>query len=102
MENGPIKLSKVIIHRITGYPTLGQIKTMSCDPIENIEKDIGVVWNKRGLNIYTILYHFVAFLVRVIAHKFGQSSRSNNVPCIAVNLGYKLVRKDNTYDLVEL
>ena len=43
LENGPIKISKIIIHRVTRYPTLGRPKTMRCEPKENIEKDTRVV-----------------------------------------------------------
>ena len=50
----------------------------------------------------TIKDLIIEFAVRVILHKFYQSSRLNNVPCIVVDVGYKIVKKDHTYDLVEL
>ena len=40
--------------------------------------------------------------MRVISHKFYQSSRLNSVTCITVDVSYKLVKKDHTYDLEEL
>ena len=67
-----------------------------------IEKNIGAMCNKRGMTIDTIIDPLICFVVRVIAHKFYQSSRLNNVPCIAVDVGYKIVKKDHTYDLVKL
>ena len=54
------------------------------------------------MNIDTIQDPLINFVVRVISHKFYQSNRLNSVPCIAVDVGYKLVKKDHTYDLVEL
>ena len=42
------------------------------------------------------------FFVRVIAHKFYQSRKLNNISCIAVDLGYKIVKKDHEYDLTKL
>ena len=54
------------------------------------------------MNIDTIQDPLINFFVRVISHKFYQSSRLNNVPCIALDVGYKLVKKDHTYDLAEL
>ena len=42
------------------------------------------------------------FFVRIISHKFYQSSRLNSVSCIAVDVAYKLVKKDHTYDLAKL
>ena len=52
--------------------------------------------------IDTITDPLIAFIVREIAHKFYQSSGLNSVRCIAVDMGYKIVKKDHTYDLVEL
>ena len=52
--------------------------------------------------IDTITDPLIAFVVRVIAHKFYQSSRLNNVPCITVDMGDKIVKKDHTYDLFGL
>ena len=54
------------------------------------------------MNIDTIKDPLIEFSVRVISHKFYQSNRVNNVLCIAVDVGYKLVKKDHTYDLAEL
>ena len=67
-----------------------------------IEKATGTTWNKRGMSISNIQDPLVEFVVRVIFHKFYQSRRLNNVPCIAVDLGYKIVIKDHSYDLSEL
>ena len=54
------------------------------------------------MTIDTIHNPLVDFVVRVISHKFYQSNRLNSVPCIAVDVGYKLVKKDHTYDLAKL
>ena len=91
LEYVPIKISKRIIHRVTGYPTLDWHKTLRSDSKEVIEMNTGAKWNKRGMTIDTIQDPLVEFAVRVISHKFYQSSRLNSVPCIAVDVGYKLV-----------
>lgn len=54
------------------------------------------------MTIDTITNPLIDFVVRVISHKFYQSSRFNSVPYIAVDMGYKIVKKDHTYDLTEL
>ena len=54
------------------------------------------------MTIDTIIDSLVNFAVRVISHKFYQYSRLNSVPCIVVDVGYKIVKRDPTYDLVEL
>ena len=99
LESAPIKITKRIIHRVIGYPTLDQYKTLRSDSKEVIERNTGAKWNKRGMTIDTIQDSLVEFVVRVISHKFYQSSRLNSVPCIAVDVGYKLVKKNHTYDL---
>ena len=40
--------------------------------------------------------------MRIIAHKLYQSIRINSVPCIAIDLGYKIVNNDHSYDLTDL
>ena len=54
------------------------------------------------MTIDTIIDPLTDFVVRVIAHKFYQSSRLNNVPCIVVDVGYKIVKTNYTYDLAKL
>ena len=102
LENGSIKVTKKIVHRVIGYPTLDRPKTMRSDAKEVIEKNTRAVWNKRGMTIDTITNPLLEFSIRVISHKFCQSSKLNSVPCIAVDVRYKIVKKDHTYDLVEL
>ena len=43
LENGPIKITKRIIHKVTGYPTLDRPKTLRSDSKEVIEKNVGAV-----------------------------------------------------------
>ena len=75
---------------------------MRSDAKEVIEKNRGAKWNKRGMTIDTITDSMVNFVVRVISHKFYQLRKLNNVPCIVVDVGYKIVKRDHTYDLAEL
>lgn len=82
LEGGPIKISKRIIHRVIGYPTLDRPKTLRSDSKEVIKKNTRAKWNKRGMTIDTITDPLIDFAVRVISHKFYQSSRLNSVPCI--------------------
>lgn len=97
-----MKITKKIFHRVTGYPTLDKLRSLHSDVKEVIEKNTGALWNKMGMTIDIIADPLVGFVVRAIAHKFYQSSRLNNVPCMAVDIGYKIVKKDHTYGLAEL
>ena len=54
------------------------------------------------MTIDTIIDPLIDFVVRVISHKFYQSNRLNNVPYNVVDVGYKIVKNDHTYDLVKL
>lgn len=74
LEGGPMKINKRIINQVSGYPTLDRPKSMRSDAKETIEKNIGVVWNKRGMSIGIILDPLIAFAVRLIAHKLFQFS----------------------------
>ena len=96
LDSGPIKISKRIIHRVTRYPTLDWLKTMRRESKEVIAKNTRAMWNKRGMTIETITNPLIDFVVRVIAHKFYQSRRLNSVPCIVVDMGYKIVKNDHT------
>ena len=63
---------------------------------------MGAKWNNRGMTIDTIIEPLLDFAMRIISDKFYQSSRLNSVPCIAVDVVYRLVKKGHTYDLAEL
>ena len=52
--------------------------------------------------IDTITKPLLDFAMRAISHKFYQSNRLNRIPYIVVDVAYKLVKKDHTYDLAEL
>ena len=102
LEGGPVKITKLIVHRVTGYPTLDRSRAIRSDAKEVIEKNIGALWNKHGMTIDTITNPLFEFAMKVIAHKFYKSNRLNNMLCVAVDMGYKMVKKYHTYDLVEL
>ena len=102
METRPIKITKRIVHRVMRFPSLDRPKTLRSDKKEAIEKNTRAKWNNRGMSIDIVTEPLLDFVVRIISHKFYQSSRLNNVPCIAIDVAYKLVKKDHTYDLEEL
>ena len=54
------------------------------------------------MTIDTIIQTLLDFTIRFISHKSYQSRKLNSVSCIAVDVAYKLVKKDHTYDLAEL
>ena len=94
-----MKITKRIVHRVIGFPTLDRHKTLRSDSKEAIERNTRAKWNKMAMTIDTITDPLLDFAVRVISHKFYQFSRLNSIPCIIVNVAYKLIKKDHTYDL---
>ena len=54
------------------------------------------------MSIETISNPLVEFSIRLIAHKFYQSSKLNRMLCIAIDLGYKIVKRDHSYNLAKL
>ena len=70
LENETIKITKKIIHIVTGYPTFEKKKIMCCQSKEAIEENTKVEWNGHGMSISTITYPLIEFVVRVISHKF--------------------------------
>ena len=87
-----MKITKRIVHRVTSYPTLEWLRAIRSDAKEVIEKNTSAMWNKRGMTIDTIMNPLIDFAVRVIAHKFYQLSQLNNIPCVAIDIGYKMVK----------
>ena len=95
LETGPVKFMKKTINMVTRFQTLDWPKTLRRDKTEVIEKNDRAKWNNGGMTIDTIQDPVLDFAVRVISHKFYQSSRLNNIPCIVVDVAYKLVKKDH-------
>ena len=46
MEDGPVRISKRIVHRVIGFPTLDRPKTLKSDSREVIEEDTRAKLNK--------------------------------------------------------
>ena len=101
LESGLVKLTKLMIHRVTRYPTTNQSCAIRSYSKEIIEKNTGAIGDKHGMTIDTITNPLVEFVVRVIAHKFYQSNKINSIPCVAVDMSYKMVKRDHTYDLAK-
>ena len=80
LEGRHTKISKRIVHKVTSYPALDQTKTLRSNSKEVIKKNTGAKWNKHGMTIDSITYPLLDFAIKVISHKFYQSTRLNHVP----------------------
>ena len=79
-----MKITKKIVHRVTGFPTLDRPKRLRSEKRKKIENNTGAKWNNMGMTIDTIKDPLLDFSMRIISHKFYQSSRVNSVPWIAI------------------
>lgn len=64
------------------------IRRRTKNEIENLTKENQ---NGHGMEIDSIEDPLIEFVIHVIEQKFYQSSRLNNMPCIVVDLGYKII-----------
>lgn len=102
LHNGPFEITKKMIHKVTDYPTLDKKKIMRSLSHKEVEYNISAKWNGWGFSITNTSNPLIKFAMRIISHKFYQSRRLNNVPCMAVDQAWKIVMKDHEYDLAEL
>lgn len=102
LQIGLVEITKKMIHRVTGYSTLEKKKTIRCLSHEEVEANMRSKWNGSGLSITNISNPLIQSSVRVIAQKFYQSSKLNSVPCMVVGQVWKILMKDNEYDIAEL
>ena len=98
----PVLITKKMINKITGLPMLSKVKSAKTLGREELQKLTLAEWDGRGLKISIVANVELRFGIHVIAHKIYSSSRPNSVPCEAVDLAYKVVKKNVEFDLSEL
>ena len=86
-----VLITKKMIHRITSLPMLAKEKSA---------KTLAE-WDGRGMKISSVSTE-LKFGIHVIAHKIYSSIQLNSVSCEAVDLAYKVVKKNLSYDLADL
>ena len=59
-------------------------------------------WDGRGMKISSVTDVELKFGIHVIAHKIYSSSCQNSVSCEVVDLAYKVVKNNLSYDLADL
>lgn len=102
LEEQPFKITKEIIHLITGYPIYDHTQAQKMISQKELITLTGVESNCRGLKLNNVTDAELKFSIRVIGYCFFQSGRENSVPCVAVDLAYKIVKKGMKIDLCEV
>lgn len=98
----PMKIMKKMVHQVMSYPMLDRLKTTKTLALGELIKKTLEEWDERGLKINNVTNIEIKFGIHVISHEIYNSSRPNNAPCEAVDLAYKVVKKNLSFDLSKL
>ena len=95
-------ITKKMIHKLTGLSMLSKAKTTKTLGQEELQKKTLAEWDNRGLKINNVTDIELRFGIHIIAHKIYSSSWLNKILCEAVDLAYKVVKKNLEYDLSDV
>lgn len=97
-----VKITKDVIHMVTGYPLCDKEKSLRHPPKNDIEKLTGVEWDNKGMKINTISDPKTRFRAYVISYKIFQSSKLNSITGSTIDIAYKTMKKGLQLDLAEI
>lgn len=69
---------------------------------EELQKKTLAEWDGRGLKVRNVSDMELRFWIHIIAHKIYSSNQLNSVSCEAIDLAYKVVKKNLEYYLLDL
>ena len=87
-----------MIRRINSFPMLNKAKTTKTLGQVELEKKTLAEWDDRGMKISSVIDTELKFDIHVIAHKIYNSSHLNSVSCEAIDLAYKVVKNNLSYE----
>ena len=99
---GTYEEAKKMIHKIMGLPMLSKAKTTKTLGQEELQKKTLAKWDGRGLKFNNVTNVELRFGIHIITHKIYISIQLNNIPCEAVDLAYKVMKKNLEFDLLDL
>ena len=67
-----------------------------------LEKKTLAKWDGKGMKISSVTDVGLKFGIHVIAHKIYNSSHLNSVSCKAIDLAFKVMKNNLSYDLANL
>ena len=91
-----------MIHQVIGLPMLAKEKSTKTLGWAELEKKTLAKWDGRGMRISYIANPRLKFGTHVIALKIYSSRWQNSVSYEAVDLAYKIVKNNLSYDLADL
>ena len=81
---------------------LSKVKATKTLGWDELQKKTLAKLDEKGLKINNVSDVELRFGIHIIAHKIYSSSRLNSVSCEAVDLAYKVVKKNLEFDLADL
>ena len=98
----PISITKKMVHRITGLPILNKEKTTkTLGWIELMKRNL-FEWDGRGMKLNGVSNMEIKFNFHVISHKIYNSRSLDNFPCKDIDLAYKVVKNNLSFNLADL
>lgn len=88
-----------MIHCITSLPMLSKAKATKTLGKEELQKKTLAEWDGKGMKISSIIDEKLKFGIHVIAHKIYSSSCLKSVSREAVDLAFKVVKNNLSFDL---
>ena len=97
-----ILITKKMIHRIIGLPMLAKVISTKTLSWVELEKKTLAEWDGRGMKISCVIDMELKFGIHIIAHKIYSLIKLNNVSSEAIDLAFKVVKINLSFDLIEL
>lgn len=91
-----------MVHRIMSYPMLDRPKMTKTLARSELAKKTLAEWDDKGMKLNNVTNMETKFKFHVITHNIYNSSRLNSIPYEVVDLAYKVVKKNLSFDFVEL
>ena len=98
----PVLITKKMIHHITDLPMFSKAKATKTLGQVELEKKTLAKWDGKGMKISSVINAELKFNIHMIAHKISSNSHLNSVSCEAVDLAFKFMKNNLSYDLVHL
>jgi hypothetical protein len=97
-----VLITKKMIYHIIGLPMLSKAKATKTLGQVELEKKTLSNWDGRGTKISSVKNVKSKFGIHVVAHKIYSSSHLNSVSCEVVDLAFKVMKNNLSYDLANL
>lgn len=100
--DGLVKIKKYVLHIVTRFLISDRPRAYKKTAKNNLCELTKSKWDERGLKLSIVDYLELRFVSNIISYQIFQSFRVDSVPCGAIDIAYKIVKKDMKIDLCEI